>query len=78
MKTSRLERSAITPVDDFPNEKSLTGLAPPNAYIDGAAATEHGCVQILEHDDRHLRAEVADTRIFATQLLVRDGALGWS
>ena len=68
----------MTPVDDFLNEKTLMGLAPPNAYIDGAAAAEHGSVRILEHDDQLLRAEVADTHIFATQLLVRHGALEWS
>ena len=68
----------MTFVDDFLNEKTLMDLAPPNAYIDGAAAAEHGSVRILEHDEQHLRAEVADTQIFTTELLVRDGALAWS
>jgi uncharacterized Zn finger protein len=35
-------------------------------------------VRVFERDYQHLRAEVADTHIVATQLLVRDGAQGWS
>ena len=68
----------MTPVDDFLTERTLMDLAPPNAYIDGAAAAEHGSVRVLEHDEQHLRAEVEDTQIFTTELLVRDDALAWS
>ena len=68
----------MTSVDDFLTEKTLMDLAPPNAYIDGAAAAEHGSVRILEHDDHHLKAEVADTEILTAELLVRDDALAWS
>jgi uncharacterized Zn finger protein len=68
----------MTPLDDFLDEKTLMGLAPPNAYIDGAAAAEHGSVRILEHDDDHLQAEVTDVHVFATQLSVRGDALAWS
>ena len=68
----------MTPVDDFLDEKTLMDLAPPRAYIDGASAAEHGSVRILEHDGKHLKAEVADTQIFTAELVVRDGALAWS
>jgi uncharacterized Zn finger protein len=68
----------MTPVDDFLDEKTLLDLAPPKAYIDGAAAAEHGSVRILERDRQHLRAEVTDTQVHTAELVVRDGALAWS
>ncbi len=68
----------MTPVDDLLDEKTLMNLAPPKAFIDGAAAAEHGSVRVLEHDELHLRAEVEDAEIFTTELLVRDGGLAWS
>jgi uncharacterized Zn finger protein len=72
------ERSAMTPVDDLLTEKTLMDLATPAAYIDGAAAAEHGAVRILEHDEQHVTAEVEDWQILHTELFVRDGALAWS
>jgi uncharacterized Zn finger protein len=68
----------MTPVDEFLDERTIMDLAPPNAYLDGAAAAEHGAVRIREHDEAHVAAEVEDTEIYATELLVRDGALAWS
>ncbi len=68
----------MTPVDDFLTEKTLMNLAPPNAYIDGAAAAEHGSVRIIEHDEHRLTAQVEDTEIFSTQLFVSGDALAWS
>ncbi len=68
----------MTPVDDFLTEKILLDLAPPTAYVDGAAAAEHGAVRILEHDEQHLTAEVEDWQILNTELFVRDDGLAWS
>jgi uncharacterized Zn finger protein len=68
----------MTPVDDFLTEKILMDLASPAAFIDGAAAAEHGAVRILERDEQHLTAEVEDWQILNTELLVRDDALAWS
>jgi uncharacterized Zn finger protein len=68
----------MTPVDDFLTEKTLLGLAPPKAYIDGAAAAEHGSVRILERDAAHVRAEVASSPVQTAELRVRDDALEWT
>jgi uncharacterized Zn finger protein len=65
-------------IDDFLDEKTLLDLAPPAAYIDGAATAEHGSVRIVEHGDGVLRAEVEDTEIYTTELSVRDDKLSWS
>jgi len=65
----------MTPIDDFLTEKTLLDLAPPKAYIDGAAAAEHGSVRILEHDEVHLRAEVAGSPAHAAELRLNGEAL---
>ncbi len=68
----------MTPIDDYLTEKTLLDLAPPKAYIDGAAAAEHGSVRILEHDEEHLRAEVAGSPIQTSELRLGSGGLEWS
>ena len=68
----------MTPIDDFLTEKTLLDLAPPKAYIDGAAAAEHGSVRILEHDEVHLRAEVAGSPAHEAELRLSGEALEWS
>jgi uncharacterized Zn finger protein len=68
----------MSPIDDWLDEKSLLDLAPPKVYIDGASAAEHGSVEILEHDESHLRAQVDDTDVYQTEFRLQDGALTWS
>lgn len=68
----------MTPIDDFLTEKMLLELAPPKAYIDGAAAAEHGSVRILEHDEQHVRAEVAGSPTHETELRLNGESLEWS
>jgi uncharacterized Zn finger protein len=65
-------------IDDHLTEKRLLDLAPPKAYIDGAAAAEHGSVRILEHDARHLLAEVAGSPVHTSELRLDGDALSWS
>lgn len=68
----------MRPIDDFLDEKTLMDLAPPNNFIDGAAAAEHGSVRILEYDKRHLRAQVEDMQIYETELHVDHDKLAWA
>ena len=68
----------MTSLDDYLTEKTLLDLAPPKAYVDGAAAAEHGSVRILERDEKHLRAEVAGSPIQTAELRLRSGGLEWS
>jgi len=68
----------MSPIDDWLDEKSLLDLAPPKVYIDGASAAEHGSVEILEHDEHHLRAQVDDREVYQTEFRLHDGALVWS
>jgi uncharacterized Zn finger protein len=68
----------MTPIDDYLTEKTLLDLAPPKAYIDGAAAAEHGSVRILEHDGLHLVAEVAGSPVQTSELRLSGDALEWS
>ena len=65
-------------IDDWFDEKTLLDLAPPKVFIDGASAAEHGSVEILEHDEDHLRAQVDDTEVYQTEFRLRDGQLTWS
>jgi uncharacterized Zn finger protein len=65
-------------ITDFLDEKTLMDLSPPNAFIDGAAAAEHGSVRFLERDELHLRAEVEDMQIYEAELRLEDGKLAWS
>jgi len=68
----------MTPIDEYLTEKALLDLAPPKAYLDGAAAAEHGSVRILEHDEGHLRGEVAGSPVQTAELRLRGGGLEWS
>lgn len=68
----------MTLLDDFLTEKTLLDLAPPKAYIDGAAAAEHGSVRILERDERHVRAQVAGSPERTSELRLDGEELAWS
>jgi uncharacterized Zn finger protein len=65
-------------IDDWFDEKTLLDIAPPDVFVRGASAAEHGSVEILEHDERHLRARVADTVMFEAAFWLSDGRLKWS
>jgi len=65
-------------LDDWFDEKTLLGLAPPKVFLDGAAAAEHGSVEILERDDQRLRSFVADTEVYEAVFWLREGELTWS
>ncbi len=68
----------MTSLDDYLTEKTLLDLAPPKAYVDGAAAAEHGSVRILERDEKHLRAEVAGSPMQTSELRLGADGLRWS
>jgi uncharacterized Zn finger protein len=68
----------MTAIDTWFEEKTLLDMAPPNVFLQGASAAEHGSVQILEHDADHLRAHVEDTEVFETEFWLDDDALKWS
>lgn len=68
----------MKPIDEWLDEKTLLDLASPKAFVDGAAAAEHGAVEILEHDDEHLRSLVAAIEVYETEFRLRDGKLTWS
>lgn len=65
-------------LDDWFDERTLLDLAPPKVFLDGAAAAEHGSVEILEHDEQRLRSRVADTEVYEAQFWLHDGELKWS
>jgi len=65
-------------IDGWFDEKTLLDMAPPNVFLQGASAVEHGSVQILEHDADHLVACVEDTEVFETKFWLGDGQLRWS
>jgi uncharacterized Zn finger protein len=65
-------------IDDWFDEKTLLDMAPPNVFLQGASAAEHGSVQILEHDESHLRAHVEDVKVLETAFWLSDGELTWS
>ena len=65
-------------LDDWFDEKTLLDLAPPKVFLDGAAAAEHGSVEILEHDEERLRSFVADTEVYETVFWLHEGQLKWS
>ena len=65
-------------LDEWFDEKTLLGLAPPNVFLDGASAAEHGSVEILQHDEQRLRSRVADTEVYDAEFWLRDGELKWS
>jgi uncharacterized Zn finger protein len=65
-------------VDDWFDEKTLLELAPPDVFLKGASAAEHGSVEILERDELHLRSHVADTEVYEAEFTLRDAELQWS
>ena len=65
-------------IDDWFDERTLLDMAPPNVFLQGASAAEHGSVQILEHDESHLRAHVEDTKVLEAAFWLSDGELKWS
>jgi uncharacterized Zn finger protein len=65
-------------IDDWFDETTLLDLAPPKVFVDGASAAEHGSVEILEHDESHLRAHVDDTEVYETRFWLNGGELKWS
>ena len=65
-------------VSDWFDEKTLMDLAPPDVFLRGAEAAEHGSVRILELDDAHLRAHVDDTEVYEAELHVEGADLAWS
>jgi len=65
-------------IDDWFDEKTLLDMAPPDVFLQGASAAEHGSVQILEHDESHLRAHVEDTKVLEAAFWLSDGELKWS
>ena len=65
-------------IDDWFNERTLLDLAPPDVFMRGAAAAEHGSVQILERDADHLRARVEATRVLEAEFWLHEGELKWS
>ena len=65
-------------IDDWFDEKTLLDMAPPDVFLRGAAAAEHGSVQILEHDESHLRARVEASKDLEAAFWLSDGVLKWS
>ncbi len=65
-------------LDDWLAERALLDLAPPKVFVDGAAAAEHGAVEILERDDARLLSHVADNEVYEARFWLRDGRLEWS
>jgi uncharacterized Zn finger protein len=65
-------------IDEWFDEKHLLDLAPPKVFLDGAAAAEHGSVEILEHDEGRLRSLVADTEVYEAEFNLRDGERTWT
>jgi uncharacterized Zn finger protein len=65
-------------IDDWFTERALLDMASPKAFLDGASAAEHGSVEILEHDQSHLRARVDDTDVYETEFRLDGGELRWS
>jgi uncharacterized Zn finger protein len=65
-------------IDDWFNEETLLDMVPPDVFLRGASAAEHGSVQIVEHDAGHLRARVEDRRVLETAFWLDDGSLRWS
>jgi uncharacterized Zn finger protein len=68
----------MKPLDDWFDEKTLLDLLSPQAFVDGAAAAEHGAVEILERDDARLRARVVDGEVRETSFWLEDDQLKWS
>jgi uncharacterized Zn finger protein len=68
----------MSAIDDRLDEKTLLELATPKAFIDGAAAAEHGSVEIVEHDEVRLRARVDDTEVYETAFWLSGDDLAWS
>jgi uncharacterized Zn finger protein len=65
-------------IDAWFDEKTLLDIAPPDVFLRGASAAEHGSVQILEHDEEHLRSRVEDTEVLETEFWLSGSELRWS
>lgn len=65
-------------IDDWFDEKTLLDMVPPDVFLRGASAAEHGSVQILEHDQDQLRARVEAVRVLEAAFWLSDGELKWS
>ena len=65
-------------IDDWFDERKLLDLAPPDVFLKGASAAEHGSVQIVERDADHLRTRVDDTEVLEAEFWLHDGQLKWS
>lgn len=65
-------------VADWFTEKRLLDLVAPDVYVRGAAAAEHGAVQILEFDEAKLRARIDDTEVYEAEFHLHGDDLVWS
>jgi hypothetical protein len=65
-------------IDDWFEEKTLLDMAPPDVFLRGASAAEHGSVQIVVHDADQLRTHVEDTEVLEAAFWLHDGELKWS
>jgi uncharacterized Zn finger protein len=65
-------------IDDWFDEKTLLDMAPPDVFLKGASAAEHGSVQIVQHDAGRLRTRVEDRRVLEAEFWLSDGELKWS
>jgi uncharacterized Zn finger protein len=65
-------------IDDWFEEKTLLDMAPPDVFLRGASAAEHGSVQIVVHDADQLRTHVEDTEVLEAAFWLLDGELKWS
>jgi uncharacterized Zn finger protein len=65
-------------VTDWFDEQSLMQLAPPDVFLRGAEAAEHGSVRILDFDDQHLHARIDDTEVYEAEFHVDGEDLAWS
>jgi uncharacterized Zn finger protein len=65
-------------IDDWFEEKTLLEMAPPDVFLRGASAAEHGSVQIVVHDADQLRTHVEDTEVLEAAFWLHDGELKWS
>ena len=68
----------MSAIDAWFDEKTLLDMAPPDVFLRGASAAEHGSVEILERDERRMRSRVADTEVYDAEFWLSDGELKWS
>jgi uncharacterized Zn finger protein len=63
---------------DWFTERALMDLVPPDVFLRGTEAAEHGAVQIEEFDDEHLLALVVDLEAWRSEFRLAGDALQWS